>query len=638
MTVTDAIRACRSFDPASSGMGVSECRSLADQALKLGEPLLAFDVLRSGLIAWPSDVRLRQLQALALARSGSAESARQTLLRLRAEGHSDAETLGLLARIYKDLANESADTSDSAQFRARAAEQYEESYRLHGSVWSAINAATLALCSGSVERAREFATIVQRLRSQELAANSSVDPYWSLADLGESSLILGNVEAAESYYSRATAIGRDRLGDLAASRRNAKLICRELGIEGALIKEWLPLPGIILFSGHMIDRPDRPVPRFPSRLEAPVAAEIRRRVEAVDAKIGYSCAACGADILFIEAMLARGADVNIVLPYEPERFIPDSVAITPQGDWVTRFRRVLAHDRVRLSIASHGRGIEDAIAHEYCNEFLFGIASIRASQLDTELSTMAVWDGAPGDGGGGTASAVTRWRSAHLDVAVIDIQKMHRSDSIGDSGAAPPSLPLPALKAPAFPIAKGEFTGRMRAILFADVPGFSKLPEEELPLFVRHFLEAIGRLIQASGVNPLLRDTWGDAIYFVFNSVREAGSFALDLRDLVAQTDWPACGFTHPISLRIALHYGPVYAFANPVSRRPDFLGTHISRAARIEPITPQGQVYASEAFAAISFADRLQEFTCEYVGQIGLAKDYGTYPTYHIRRARSGG
>jgi hypothetical protein len=51
------------------------------------------------------------------------------------------------------------------------------------------------------------------------------------------------------------------------------------------------------------------------------------------------------------------------------------------------------------------------------------------------------------------------------------------------------------------------------------------------------------------------------------------------------------------------------------------------------EPITPRGEVYASEVFAAIAFAERVDAFTCDYVGQIGLAKEYGTYPTYHVRR-----
>jgi class 3 adenylate cyclase len=57
-----------------------------------------------------------------------------------------------------------------------------------------------------------------------------------------------------------------------------------------------------------------------------------------------------------------------------------------------------------------------------------------------------------------------------------------------------------------------------------------------------------------------------------------------------------------------------------------------VSRAARLEPITPPGQVYASEAFAALAAAQRTPDFTCDYVGQTPMAKAYGTLPAYHVR------
>ena len=54
-------------------------QSLGEKVLRLGEPLVAYDVMTRGLELWPGDVRLRQLQALALARSGAGErAARQT--------------------------------------------------------------------------------------------------------------------------------------------------------------------------------------------------------------------------------------------------------------------------------------------------------------------------------------------------------------------------------------------------------------------------------------------------------------------------------------------------------------------------------------------------------------------------------
>jgi len=189
----------------------------------------------------------------------------------------------------------------------------------------------------------------------------------------------------------------------------------------------------------------------------------------------------------------------------------------------------------------------------------------------------------------------------------------------------------------------------MAALVFIDVVGYTKIGESEIPLIVEHMLGPVARLAEARGRKPLHMSTWGDAFFFVFGAVLEAGNFALDLREMMEQTDWMSLGFKSRLEIRTALHVGPVYGYTNPISRRPDFIGTHISRAARIEPITPAGHVYASENFAAIAFADGAQApavnsskgslgFRCEYVGQIGMAKEYGVYPVYHVRRSKPDG
>jgi len=86
------------------------------------------------------------------------------------------------------------------------------------------------------------------------------------------------------------------------------------------------------------------------------------------------------------------------------------------------------------------------------------------------------------------------------------------------------------------------------------------------------------------------------------------------------------------LTLRLALHAGPVSACVDPVTQHTNYIGSHVSWAARIEPITPHGQVYASQPFAALAAAQGVSSFTCDYVGQVPLAKEYGIFPTYHVR------
>ena len=183
--------------------------------------------------------------------------------------------------------------------------------------------------------------------------------------------------------------------------------------------------------------------------------------------------------------------------------------------------------------------------------------------------------------------------------------------------------------------ASSEFAPEIRALLFADAEGFSKLTDEEVPLFAQHFLGLAGRLAAESAHRPLTKNTWGDGLYFVFANVRDAGQFALDLRDVVRNTDWSKHGLP-PLSLRIGLHAGPVYSCCDPVTQHTTYIGANVSRAARIEPITPTGQVYASQTFAALAAAEGVKEFRCDYVGQTSMAKKYGTFPTYVVLRRKT--
>ena len=50
----------------------------------------------------------------------------------------------------------------------------------------------------------------------------------------------------------------------------------------------------------------------------------------MNAGIGFASAACGSDILFLEAMLARGGTIHIVLPWPAEEFVKTSVEIVPE--------------------------------------------------------------------------------------------------------------------------------------------------------------------------------------------------------------------------------------------------------------------------------------------------------------------
>ena len=65
---------------------------------------------------------------------------------------------------------------------------------------------------------------------------------------------------------------------------------------------------------------------------------------------------------------------------------------------------------------------------------------------------------------------------------------------------------------------------------------------------------------------------------------------------------------------------------------RTNYFGSHVARAARIEPITLPGQVYASENVAALLSVGH-KGFDFEYVGEMDLPKKYGSFPIYLLHR-----
>src|SRR5882724_431525 len=298
-------------------------RSFAEKVLAQGEPLLAYDVVNDALAKWPKDTRLRQLQGLALARSGATERANAALEKLRQAGQADEETLGMLARTYKDLASQTGSRAERRKFLHRSAEIYLQAYESTGGYWSGINAATMNLLTGRTKRASELAKGVQKQCHKLLTAGCS-DEYWLLAVLGEAALILRDWTEAEKWYRRAAKRGAGRFGDLQSSRRNAHLILRYWKADTSKIDGYLSVPPVVVFSGHMIDEAHRVAPRFPVSVEPAVARALRDKIDRLGPCFGFASAACGSDILFLEAMLDAGAEIHIVLPYNKEEFIRDS--------------------------------------------------------------------------------------------------------------------------------------------------------------------------------------------------------------------------------------------------------------------------------------------------------------------------
>jgi class 3 adenylate cyclase len=438
--------------------------------------------------------------------------------------------------------------------------------------------------------------------------------------------LLGHREVAERRYRDAVSRGVG-LGDRVSTRRNARLILRALHADASSLDAIFGVPRVGVFVGHLIDAPGRSSPRFPADMEADVHRAMKERLGRLGIGIGYASAASGGDILFLELLHEMGAETHVVLPYDREAFREDSVR-PAGGNWSERYDAVLAR-AASVTTASEQRMLNGAMSYEYCFLLLDGTAAIKADELDTELACLALWDGRSGDGPGGTATSVAHWQRAGRYVEVID------AHAILASRPAPPASGRAdgADVTREWAMPSTAFEAQIAGLLFADAFGFSKLSESQVPQFVEHFLGRVAGIVGQMTPQPRLSNTWGDGLYLVFDSVRQTGECALRLAEALRSEDWTRFGLPATLQLRIAVHAGPVYACTDPVTHRTNFIGAHVSHAARIEPVTPPGEVYASGAFAALARAENVASFACAYVGRTPLAKGYGTFPIYVLHR-----
>jgi hypothetical protein len=159
---------------------------------------------------------------------------------------------------------------------------------------------------------------------------------------------------------------------------------------------------VILVSGHLVDAPDRLVPRFPQARVPWVVDRVREvfdEWEVGPATTVIAGGARGADILAAEEGLVRGAAVILCLACPPERFVRESVELG-DTDWADRFRRLLAVADVR-QLADPPDG---AAVFARTNEWMADLAR----RMDPQPRALFVWNGREGDGVGGTADMVRR--------------------------------------------------------------------------------------------------------------------------------------------------------------------------------------------------------------------------------------
>ncbi len=629
--------------------------------IQSGQPAAAFELSRTAIERHQDDAGLQYLHALALARGGNPRHADKVIkgvLRrpdLTAAVRTDA--LSLSARLYKDLYAQTHDAATRQNYARKSAELYQMAYKISGSAFPGINAATMLCISGAgPEQYRQLATEVKAAVEPDVSA--ATDPFWHFATLGEACLLLGEfsqqddqTDGAEYWYRQAIATaGKKRQGDIAAMRRQVHLLQACIDLPSSLASA-LASGTIAVFSGHMIDRPDRIsrglAPRFPpdTDTEVAVAAAIGRVIKELDVREGFVSAACGADLLFAERLLADDCRVHIVLPFALDDFMRRSVDFGRKDDywrsWRNRCERVLEQVGDDVHYATTERDYGGDIMFQFQNLLTQGLAIQRAERLDLEAWAVVLGDSSEPQIAGGTEDFVRHWqekgepfdqRLRRIDLR--DLRDTGDADTADDDDTHHDADPRP-------PAANGGALGlfgaehmELRSMLFADVSGFSALREDQGNIFFILFSEKVAALIDEFPHPPIFQNTWGDGLFFAFERPEDCAAFALELVEIPANTDFESLGLPADLSIRVGIHCGPVFILPDPIIKQKNNFGAHVNRAARIEPVTMPGCVYASEHMAALLAGSREADFVLEYVGVADLAKGYDRCPLYQVEKS----
>jgi adenylate cyclase len=564
-------------------------------ALARGDLLTAYDEVARGKELGHEG--LEYLEVLTLARLGDTERALRLYEQHDLQAKDDTDALSLKARLLKDQAFATGPTPDREKL-LQACSLYAEVYRRTRSSYPAINAATLGQIAGRERFAAGLARTVVRLVAEE-----GRQDYFALATLAEAQAILGDFDAVGEALTKAVQAKDADVGARSTTflQFQRLLAAGPSGRAEGLLDPIRP-PKVAMFCGNIFEANED--------LEARLAGEVREMIRKERVGFAYGALAAGSDILIAEELLDAGAELHVVLPFAEADFIEQSVE--PAGEeWVNRYEDCKAR-AASVTFASSMSYMGDGAQFAYGSKVTMGMARLRARHLNGEAVQLAIVE----DGEAATLSNadIAGWRASGGRSCVVTAGAIKR-----------PEMPPPP---PRSHVERGTY-----GLMFTDFPGFSTLDERVLPVFWEEVMVRAAVTLERYADVILQDNTWGDALYVVFQDARSAAAAALDLSDQFSLVNCEALGVPEGTAMRIALHYGTTYHAYDPVSRRTTYYGTEVSRTARIEPVTPSGSVYVTEPFAAVLEMDGDHMFACNYVGKTPLAKGYGVYPLYRLSR-----
>ncbi len=152
---------------------------------------------------------------------------------------------------------------------------------------------------------------------------------------------------------------------------------------------------IIALAGRRIDAHATAVPRFPLAKSSDVYKEVLALLQEQSTTAFVSSAACGADLLALQAAGQLGIERHIILPFSPERFRTRSVCDRP-GAWGALFDQIIRDVEVAGHLELLNEDKEDLATFLHTNRVILNRAQTLArGDALPPLGVLAVivWEG-----------------------------------------------------------------------------------------------------------------------------------------------------------------------------------------------------------------------------------------------------
>jgi hypothetical protein len=173
----------------------------------------------------------------------------------------------------------------------------------------------------------------------------------------------------------------------------------------------------------MIDAPDRKTTRFPPGKEPVAAAAIANTIAEIGVAQGDLAicgGACGGDLLFAEACLARNMRLEIYIPFDEPTFLANSVDFVG-GNWHDRYLAAKLRATLHVMPDELGPLPADESAYERNNRWMLKSA---ARFGDNKIAFISLWNGQGGDGPGGAHHLMEAVRRKTARIYWLDTRKL----------------------------------------------------------------------------------------------------------------------------------------------------------------------------------------------------------------------